>query len=52
MSGLTQSEWFLYGGIAAMAAAVILAILCIIVFSVTGKRLKKKLEQEYGKQQR
>lgn len=52
MSGWTQSEWFLYGGIAAMAVAVILLFVCIVGFTITGKRLKKKLEQEYGKQQR
>lgn len=52
MFGFSESELFLYGGIAAMAIAVILMGLCIVIFSITGKRLKKKLEQEYGKQKR
>lgn len=52
MFGLSESELFLYGGIAAMAAAGVLLALCIIIFTITGKRLKKKLEQEYGKPQR
>lgn len=52
MLGLSESELFLYGGIAAMLVAGILLVLCIVIFSITGKRLKKKLEQEYGKPQR
>lgn len=52
MFGLSESELFLYGGITAMVAAGVLLVLCIIVFTITGKRLKKKLEQEYGKPQR
>lgn len=51
MFGLSESELFFYGGIAIMAAAGILAALCIVVFLCTGRRLKKKLEQEYGKPQ-
>lgn len=52
MFGLSESELFFYGGIVMMAAAGILAALCIAVFVCTGRRLKKKLEQEYGKPQR
>lgn len=52
MFGLSESECFLYGGIAVMAAAGILAALCIVIFICTGRRLKKRLEQEYGKPQR
>lgn len=32
-----------------MAGAVILTILSILVFTVTGRGLKQKLEQDYGK---
>jgi len=39
----------LYGGIAVMAFVVVMAVICCIVFSISGKRLKKKLEKEYGK---
>ena len=49
MFGFSESELFFYGGIAMMAAAGILAGLCITIFTCTGRRLKKKLEQEYGK---
>lgn len=49
MPGLSESELFLYGGIAVMALAGILTVVCCVLFSVTGRRLKKKLEQEYGK---
>lgn len=49
MFGLSGSEWLFYGGLAIMAAAVLLTILCIIVFAVTGRKLKMKLEKEYGK---
>lgn len=48
---LSESEWFLWGGIGAMAAAVILAVLCLIVFGYTGRKIKRQLEQEYGKLQ-
>lgn len=46
---LSVSEVLLYGGITAMAAAVIIVTAGIIVFTLTGAKLKKKLEEEYGK---
>ncbi|MBR1702565.1 MAG: hypothetical protein IJ716_11490 [Lachnospiraceae bacterium] len=49
MSGFSVTELFFYGGIATMVTAVVLAILCIIIFSVTGKQIRRKLEQDYGK---
>lgn len=49
MLHLTQSEIFLYCGIAMLAFAVVSAITCIIIFTVTGKQIRQKLEQEYGK---
>lgn len=52
MDSLSCSQWLFYGGIAAMTAAGILAVICISVFVFTGRRLKKKLEQEYGKPRR
>ena len=36
-------------GIAAMAAAVVLTALGIAAFTLTGRKLKRKLEEEYGK---
>lgn len=49
MSGLSGSELLFYGGLAAMGAAAAGALLCIVIFRVSGRKLKKKLEQEYGK---
>jgi len=51
MFGWTQSEMLLYGGITIMAAAGVLTVVCIVVFTLTGRKLKKELEQEYGKPQ-
>lgn len=48
MESLLTCENLFYGGIAAMAAAVLMAVLCIVVFCITGKRIKKKLIREYG----
>jgi uncharacterized membrane protein len=45
MSGITWT----YLGIVLMAVAVVIAIISIVVFSITGKKLKKKLENDYGK---
>lgn len=49
MSGLSGSEWMLYGGIAVMVLAVIMAIVNIMVFLVKRNKLKEQLEKEYGK---
>lgn len=49
MLGLSGSELLFYGGLATMGAAVAAALLCIVIFRVSGRKLKKKLEQEYGK---
>ncbi len=48
MLGLSGSEMLFYGGIAVMASAGILAVLSMIIFTLTGKKLRRKLEQEYG----
>lgn len=42
--------WF-YGGIAIMILAVLAGIGDIVVFGITGKKLRNKLEKEYGKPQ-
>lgn len=49
MEYLTVSEQLLYGGIGLMASAAALAVLCLAGFAISGKRLKRKLEEEYGK---
>ncbi len=48
MSGLSDSEILFYGGIAVMAVSVVLIIVCAVFFSFRWKRLKKRLEHEYG----
>lgn len=52
MTGMTGSEMLLYGGIAVMAAAVVAAIVCVVVFRCTGRKLRSTLEQKYGKLKR
>jgi len=49
MFGLSGSEALFYGGIGIMAVAAVLALVCLVVFLLTGKRIKRKLEQEYGR---
>lgn len=43
------SELWFYGGIVLMAVAVVMALLCIVMFRISGKRLRNKLEKDYGK---
>lgn len=49
MNELSGSEWLFYGGISVMILTVVLAVLRIAIYILSGKKLKKKLEQEYGK---
>lgn len=49
---LPRSELLFYGGLAAMGVAAILAVLGIVIFTFTGRKLKKILEQEYGEPKR
>lgn len=41
-----------YGGIVLMGAAAAGAVIAAILLRVSGKRLKKQLEDEYGKKRR
>jgi len=49
MQYLSTSEWLLWGGVMVMSMAASLAVVSLVVFIVTGRKLRKKLEQEYGK---
>lgn len=49
MSDLSGSQLLFYGGIAVMILAAMLAGVCAVFFAIQGKRLGKRLEQEYGK---
>lgn len=49
MDSLSSSELLLYIGEAVMGLATVSAAACIIIFRITGKKIKRILEQEYGK---
>ena len=51
MLGLSQTDAWLYGGIALMVLAVLVGLGCIVVFGITGRKIRNKLEKEYGKPQ-
>ncbi len=51
MFGLSGSELLFYSGIVVMVVSAVLAVICVVLFVVTGRKLKKKLEEEYGKPQ-
>ena len=48
---LSISQLLFYGGIAVTAGAAIAMAVCAAVFTVTGRKLKAALEEEYGKPQ-
>ena len=43
------SELLFYGGIALMAAAVVIGTVTFVFLHISGKRLKTRLDAEYGK---
>ena len=45
-------ELLFYGGIAAMAAAVVCGIVAFVIFRLRAARLKRMLDVEYGEQDR
>lgn len=46
---MNSSEYLFWGGVILMGTAAVMAVLLTGVFFHTGRKLKKKLEQEYGK---
>ena len=48
MSGLSASQLLFYGGIGVMALTVLAAVLAGVAFTLSGRRLRRKLEEEYG----
>jgi len=44
----TPGEMLFYGGIAGMAIVAIITVIVIIVLSGSRKRLRRKLNDEYG----
>lgn len=52
MEYLLSGEQLLFCGIGLMAIAAGAAVLCLAAFAISGRRLRKTLEEEYGKPQR
>lgn len=48
MSGFSTTEVLFYGGLGIMAAAVVLGAVAVVFFRITGKRIRRRLEKEYG----
>lgn len=48
MTALSGSGLLLYAGIVIMCLAAISAVICIVIFKGTKRKLRKNLEQEYG----
>jgi type II secretory pathway pseudopilin PulG len=46
--GFTPGEMLFYGGIVGMAIALVVAVAVVIVLSGSRKRLRRKLNEEYG----
>ncbi len=49
MGYVSETQMLFWGGIGVMAGAAVLAVICLGVFIFTGQKIKKKLEEEYGK---
>ena len=45
---LTPGEMLFYGGIAGMAVVIVVAIVVVLVLSGSRKRLRRRLNEEYG----
>lgn len=48
----TLTKVLLYGGIGGFGVTLVVIIIVTIVFSISGKKLRDKLEKEYGKRRR
>lgn len=46
---MTGSELLLYAGVAVMAGAALCGLVSAVVLRLSGKRLKARLEEEFGK---
>ena len=47
-----MNEILMYSGIALMGASLLCGVVSIVVFSVTGRRIREKLNREYGEKRR
>lgn len=48
MEHWSGSELLFYGGIAVMAAAAVAAVVAAVILRASGKRLRARLEEEFG----
>lgn len=46
---LNHSQMLFYGGIAVMIAAAVLGVAALAAFAIAKRRLRDRLEQEFGK---
>ncbi len=51
LTGISRSELLFYGGVMIMAVSVLTALPTGLVLTAARRRLKRKLEEEYGKPQ-
>ncbi len=49
IGNFSSSELLFYGGIALMAVTIIIGAAVFVILRISGKRLKTRLEAEYGK---
>ena len=52
MQNYTHGEMLLYGGIAGMAFVLIISIIAATILAGSRKRLRGKLNEEYGRRKR
>jgi hypothetical protein len=48
MITFTPGEMLFYGGLAGMAAVAVITLIVIVVLSGSRRRLRRKLNEEYG----
>jgi len=49
MFDLSNGQLLLYGGVGLIVVAAAAAIICIIIFIMTGKKIRRELENDYGR---
>lgn len=45
---MDTSQALLYGGIAVMAVSALAGLMALVILRFSGKRLRKRLEEEFG----
>jgi len=52
MDVFTQSNLLFYVGVVLMSASAAGAVISLAVFRISGRKLRRKLEEEFGKKRR